>query len=136
MEGFDEFWKQYPRKVAKGDARKAWQQTAKIRPPMGVLVAAVEAQKHQEQWLRDGGQFIPYPATWLRSERWDDELVIDLGANKNGKAWHETASGVEAKGKELGLLPAQFCLPDGRQDWQAFAAAVKRAAGGELRLAA
>jgi hypothetical protein len=26
----------------------------------------------------------------------------------NEKPWHETASGIEAKGKELGLDPSQF----------------------------
>lgn len=43
--------------------------------------------------------------------------------------WHKTASGVKAKGAELGLVPELFCLPDGRQDWQAFRAAVYNAAG-------
>ena len=23
--------------------------------------------------MRDNGQFIPHPATWLNQERWDDE---------------------------------------------------------------
>jgi len=27
------------------------------------------------QWTKDGGQFIPHPATWLRQERWTDEPV-------------------------------------------------------------
>ena len=136
VEEFDEFWKQYPRKVAKGDARKAWMQTAKIRPMLQVLLAALEAQKGQEQWLKDGGQYIPHPATWLRGERWDDEIKIDLGANKNGKPWHETASGTEDKGRELGILPSQFVTPSGSQDWQAFRAAVLKAAGVELKRAA
>jgi hypothetical protein len=128
VESFEKFWSSYPRRVAKGDARKAWLQTAKIRPPMPLLLAAVEAQKQSEQWLKDGGTFIPYPASWLRAERWDDELMVDLGAHKGGKPWHETASGIESKGRELGLLPEQFCLEDGRQDWQSFSAAVKRKA--------
>jgi hypothetical protein len=25
------------------------------------------------QWLREGGRFIPNPATWLNQERWGDE---------------------------------------------------------------
>lgn len=135
MDDFEQFWKQYPRKVAKGDARKAWDQTARIRPPLTLLLAAVEAHKQQDQWLKDGGQFIPYPATWLRAERWSDELEINLGANRGGKPWHETASGVEAKGAELGLRPGQFVTASGTQDWQAFRAAVLRAAGGQLRAA-
>jgi hypothetical protein len=135
VEGFEKAWGAYPRKVNKGDARKAWGQTARIRPPLDELIAAIEAQKQSEQWLEQGGRFIPHFSTWLRGERWADELQIDLGANKNGKAWHETASGVEAKGAELGLLPSQFKTPSGTQDWQAFRAAVVRAAGSTVRAA-
>jgi hypothetical protein len=114
------FWKSYPRKAAKGDARKAWLQTAKIRPETGELLQVIEQHKQTEQWLRDGGQFIPYPASWLRAERWEDELTVDMGANKNGKLWHESWSGIVAKGKELGI-------PDS-SDAVAYRASVMRAA--------
>lgn len=56
-------------------------------------------------------------------------------AAKNGvndpsaKPWHESASGVKAMGAKLGLVPEDFCFEDGRQDWQGFAAAVKKKAG-------
>lgn len=78
MTEFDEFWACYPRKCAKGDARKAWKQTASIRPDMDTLIAAVKAQCNSEQWRKDGGVYIPYPASWLRAERWDDETEIAL----------------------------------------------------------
>lgn len=45
------------------------------------------------------------------------------------KPWHETASGTKAMGAKLGLEPENFCRADGTQDWQAFAAAVKKRAG-------
>lgn len=77
-EGFEEFWKIYPKKVAKGDARKAWIQTSKIRPPIADLLKAVYAARASKGWLKDAGEFIPYPATWLRQERWDDVLEVDL----------------------------------------------------------
>ena len=28
--------------------------------------------------MENEGMFIPYPATWLRGERWDDEVKIDV----------------------------------------------------------
>ena len=77
-DGFDDFWKLYPRKIAKGDARKAWLQTEKIRPELPVMLKAVRVARASEQWLKDGGQFIPYPATWLRQERWEDVHTVDL----------------------------------------------------------
>jgi hypothetical protein len=78
VDDFEQFWKIYPRKCAKGDARKAWIQTEKIRPPMAALLKAVYAARASKAWLKDSGEFIPYPATWLRQERWDDVLEVDL----------------------------------------------------------
>lgn len=72
--GFDEFWTAYPRKVGKGAARKAW---IKIRSPsklLSVMLEAIEKQKSCDQWKRDGGQYIPNPATWLNGQRWEDEV--------------------------------------------------------------
>lgn len=73
LSGFDLFWTAYPKKKAKGDAMKAWQQTSKVRPPIEKILAAVGTQQAGNDWHKDGGAFIPYPATWLRGWRWDDE---------------------------------------------------------------
>jgi hypothetical protein len=108
MEEFDQFWAIYPKKVAKADARKAWLQTKDLRPDIAKLLSAVTAACKTEQWMKSGGSFIPYPATWLRGERWDDVHEVVLPNVVNEKPWHETASGIEAKGKELGLEPSQF----------------------------
>lgn len=70
---FNLFWAKYPKKVAKGAARKAW---VKLRPTPELLETILKAlswQVHQDQWQRDGGQFIPYPASYLNQERWSDE---------------------------------------------------------------
>ena len=84
-EEFEEFWKLYPKKVAKGDARKAWNQTSKIRPSIAELLKSVYAARASKSWLRDDGEFIPYPATWLRQERWSDELEVDLSQMSSPK---------------------------------------------------
>jgi hypothetical protein len=71
--GFDDFWKAYPRKVAKQDAEKAW---SKLKPDaelQRLIRASVERQAQSKDWRKDGGQFIPYPATWLNGKRWVDE---------------------------------------------------------------
>jgi hypothetical protein len=118
MEEFDQFWAIYPRKIAKADARKAWLQTKDVRPDITTVISAITAACRTESWMKQGGVFIPYPATWLRGERWEDELEVVLPGVVNEKPWHETASGIEAKGKELGLDPSQF------DHWQAFKVAV------------
>ena len=69
---FDQFWSAYPRKVGKKDAVKVWNQ---IRPNPDLtnqIVQGVERWKRSEQWTKDDGRFIPYPATFLRGERWNE----------------------------------------------------------------
>ena len=70
---FDEFWKHFPRKVDKERARKAWDKLNSSRPETCVLLHALAQQKQSEQWIKNDGAFIPYPATWLKGKRWNDE---------------------------------------------------------------
>lgn len=79
---FDDFWKVWPKKVAKEDAIKAWK---KIKPDKGkleMMVAAVAEQKQSEEWTKDNGQFIPHPASWLNGKRWKDQGVSDLATEQ------------------------------------------------------
>lgn len=85
---FDAFWAVYPRKVGKGDAKKAF---AKVKAPVSVLISAVNTQKQSQQWLKDNGQYIPNPATWLNQGRWEDELPTNDAA-KGVVAHSEKAS--------------------------------------------
>jgi len=70
--GFDDWWEQYPRKVAKKDAAKAWAQMSVEDRTM----AATMIGEHVALWAREGRGTtkVPYPATWLRRESWHDEL--------------------------------------------------------------
>lgn len=68
---FAEFWSSYPKKVGKGAAEKAFRKLkASVYP---LLIPAIERQRRTAQWQKDGGQYIPNPATWLNQERWRDE---------------------------------------------------------------
>ncbi len=78
MNNFERFWDAYPKKLAKGDARKAWKQMESLMPDIDAVLTAITAQRRSDQWLRDGGQFIPYPASWLRAEQWDDILTVEM----------------------------------------------------------
>ena len=70
---FDWFWSEYPKKKAKLEALKAWKETEAVRPDVEAIIAAVDLQAQSAEWRRDGGAYIPHPATWLRGGRWDDE---------------------------------------------------------------
>lgn len=67
---FDAFWKAYPRKAAKVAALKAW---LKRKPPLAECLKALAWQSKSKDWTKDKGKFIPHPATWINSGRWEDE---------------------------------------------------------------
>jgi hypothetical protein len=70
---FQKFWDAYPRHEAKQTAKKSFD---KLNPDdllLETMLTAVERWKQSEQWTKDGGQFIPHPATWLNQKRWEDE---------------------------------------------------------------
>lgn len=69
-EDFLKFWQAYPRKIAKGKAWDAWR---KRKPNLGKCLTALEWQTKCEQWTKENGQFVPYPASYINASRWDDE---------------------------------------------------------------
>lgn len=76
---FEAFWQAYPRKVGKDAAFRVWKRKRHELPPPAELAAILARQCHCEQWQRDGGQYIPHPATWLNGGRWQDELEPSAG---------------------------------------------------------
>lgn len=72
MDDFEEFWKAYPRRVGKGKARAAFIKAIK-KTTLTIMLDAIDWQRNQPGWLKDGGSFVPHPATWLNQERWEDE---------------------------------------------------------------
>jgi hypothetical protein len=96
MSDFGIFWAVYPKRVAKKDAERAWKRlTSQQR------VAAMEAlPRHIENWAEP--EFIPYPASWLNGERWEDEIQ----PKKNpAPDWWRSTAGIEAKAREVGIVP-------------------------------
>lgn len=65
---FEDFYKAYPRKTAKGAARKAWEKLSledREKAVAGALRYARDPNRDES--------FTAYPATWLNAERWFDE---------------------------------------------------------------
>ena len=74
---FEKFWSEYPKKVGKLDAQKAWKKNSS--PGIDKILEAISQQRASPQWTKDGGKFIPNPATWINGGRWDDQpqKIID-----------------------------------------------------------
>jgi len=69
---FDRFWAQYPRKVGKQKAQKAWGRLTKKEKIaiFGVL------DVHVSQWRGVRPEFVPHATSWLNGRRWEDELDV------------------------------------------------------------
>jgi hypothetical protein len=69
------FWPAYPNKKAKRAARAAWDKAKKENrlPVLPELLARLERLKSSREWQKDGGAFIPHPATWINADGWHDE---------------------------------------------------------------
>ena len=64
-QGFDAFWKAYPKKVGKGGARTAYQRAVK-KAPHEVIMAGLAKYSPDPDYICN-------PTTWLNQERWSDE---------------------------------------------------------------
>lgn len=70
---FAEFWAAYPRRVKKPEAAKAFARLRVGRDLLDRMLAAIDWQRQSPKWVKDGGEFVPYPASWLNQRRWEDE---------------------------------------------------------------
>ena len=93
---FEQFWAIYPKKQGKGDALKVWK---RLKPDKALFEQILESVKahasRNPQWKRDGGQYIPNPATWLRQTRWLDEIPAQEGGAANAGRKTERIGGAD-----------------------------------------
>jgi hypothetical protein len=79
---FAEFWSIYPKRKSKADAEQAW---LKLKPDAALtrtILNNLKLQMQSADWQKDGGQFVPYPATYIRKRRWEDE-----SAHEAAESW-------------------------------------------------
>jgi len=68
---FDMFWKEYPKRIAKVAAEKAFAKLKVNDELLETMLLTLENQKQSKQW--SDKTYVPYPATWLNQRRWEDE---------------------------------------------------------------
>lgn len=68
---FDVFWKDYPRKVSKPHARRAWAAALRRGVRAGQILRGMEPWLLA--WEGSDPKFVPHAATWLNGERWNDD---------------------------------------------------------------
>jgi hypothetical protein len=70
---FEQFYSAYPKHKNRSAAEKAFK---KLNPSAQLFTQIIDAlvwQTKQPEWLKNNGQFIPLPASWLNGRRWEDE---------------------------------------------------------------
>lgn len=70
---FEIFYKAYPNKKNVKTARTRWEKM-KVTPELfREIMEGLERAKNSQEWGKDGGAYIPHPATWLNGEGWKNE---------------------------------------------------------------
>ena len=82
---FERFWEAYPRKVGKKSALRSWQR-ANDRPDTETIISEISLQRNSQEWTKDGGAYIPHPATWINRGGWDDH-VTPIDAHGRGRGF-------------------------------------------------
>ena len=122
---FDRFWEAYPKKLSKGQAEKAWKSIKPDEQLVATMIATIERAMTLDDWMRDGGKFIPYPATWLTSKRWLDEpdlkmeLAFDPNAHSRIEMFQTAKTILECDGHENfeNYCTSKKLSPEGVMEW-------------------
>ena len=72
---FDLFWNEYPRKVGRGLAVKAWSKAIAKTLPATIVDGLNQWKRSKDFPLED--KYIPHATTWLNGERWLDQIPVD-----------------------------------------------------------
>jgi hypothetical protein len=75
-EDFEVFWEQYPNKKGKDRALKSWRVLRPSSELQETILAAIARQRMGRDWIKDGGQYIPHPSTWLNDAGWLNETAV------------------------------------------------------------
>jgi len=70
---FEEFWKQYPKKVGKGGAFKFWESLGIEKNGSLERVMSSVSRNVPLEVARGDIQYVPNPQTWLNASGWEDE---------------------------------------------------------------
>lgn len=74
-DGFEAFWKAYPRRVNKAKAFRAWKSAAETVSEETLIDAAKRYAAYHDTVGTDQ-QYIKHPTTWLNGGEWDSMPVI------------------------------------------------------------
>ena len=118
LENFNRFWSAYPKKRSVAKAEKAWLKLNPDEETVEAILDDIEYKKeHYSKWLKDGGEYIEHPATYLNSQNWRDEIdTDDMTSECQYKPW-------ENPGEEIHIPTQEEIEEEKRQSderWKAW----------------
>jgi uncharacterized protein YdaU (DUF1376 family) len=90
---FDDFWSVVPKKVGKGQARKAWKAALK-KADAEAIISAMKRYAASRKGQDD--QFTAHPSTWLNGERWADDVGGSVGGEISQEAIQALRDGLKS----------------------------------------
>ncbi len=83
---FAAFWSVFPRKVAIGQARKAWRTATKKAAAETITAGAI----HYAGAVRgEEPKYVAHPSTWLNGERWKDQALTATMSRQVRTTWSD-----------------------------------------------
>jgi hypothetical protein len=73
---FNEFWKLYPRKIGKKECNRLYKKVSEEEHQL--ILKNIQDRLDTKEWKTDTKQnlqYILHPTTYIRNERWNDEIV-------------------------------------------------------------
>lgn len=84
---FAAFWDAYPRKVAKGAARRAWRAALAKRADPKAVITGAERYRDDPRRMSADISYTAHPATWLNGERWLERPEPPAGPCRAERPW-------------------------------------------------
>jgi hypothetical protein len=113
--GFDKFWSLYPRKKSKKRAQRVWNTLKPDEQLQDRIFDAIERAKTSVDWRKEGGKWVPYPATWLHDEGWEDEDTSTTSSSSHSvcaeKVLNDRGRGYDPCGKPIDSQQSLPILP-------------------------
>ena len=100
---FDEFWKEYPRKLDKGAARRAFK-SALNRAKFEDILAGAIAYQHDERVLKG---YVKLASTWLNADAWENQVEPAPGTVAYEKSQERRRKALEESRRFLAEQEAQ-----------------------------
>lgn len=91
--GFVNFWKTWPKHHRKQGRAKClihWKKH-KLEPLSDSIVSTLEKFKTCHDWVKDSGEYIPFPMTWLNRTPWETDPE-DYGTARSNGSGPDTAA--------------------------------------------